>query len=375
MKNSSIWSYDQRKDNCRLFILAAVVVAVLSLQAFSKAYRPQGNDFKCYLQAAESINNKTNPYDSIKYFPYIYPLTTAYFMIPLTKLDYSLAFAFWLCLNYFCFIYSIVLLYRMNQSRIGADVLHLVIVIMAVVEIIQNNILNGQINFIVLFLIIKAWDLYRMEHRSRGMVCLAFAASVKLLPVIIVWHFIVRKRFRDVSVFTVALGFFLFLPALIIGTDILSYYHSYLAKFLIKKVGCMSTAFFGTPFSLSGILSSYLPLPDYEFVLKVFSVLIIVTLLFMLSRKDSNFSLDTLLIYLMSMLLINPVSETHHLALYIPAVIIIMFRLKDKPKPIYIFFYILQFLLLYFGRGLDSGIAIFSSLLITTTLLLKLKKE
>src|SRR3954467_250331 len=76
----------RRKDRLAWVAAAIVLTGVLLIQAETKALRPIGNDFTSYLDAARALAHGHNPYLASERFPYSYPLTLAWLLIPVSYL-------------------------------------------------------------------------------------------------------------------------------------------------------------------------------------------------------------------------------------------------------------------------------------------------
>src|SRR5919107_1810454 len=89
-----------RRKDCVAWLAASVLLtAVLLVQAEAKALRAFGNDFTAYLDAARALAHGQNPYLASERFPYSYPLTLAWLLIPLSYCPVWLAAAAWFAVS------------------------------------------------------------------------------------------------------------------------------------------------------------------------------------------------------------------------------------------------------------------------------------
>lgn len=138
-------------------ILLCLLVIELFIQTMGKALRPHGYDFTTYYLSARALIEGTNPYQNPSIFPYIYPLSFAFFITPLALFSHETASAIWFLLSILALFGAgklIYLLLSQEGYKIDKSKLPLLILIFLVVLItpVQNNLLNGQINIVLLFL-------------------------------------------------------------------------------------------------------------------------------------------------------------------------------------------------------------------------------
>ncbi|MGB4850876.1 MAG: hypothetical protein WBQ38_01050, partial [Ignavibacteria bacterium] len=68
--------------------------------------RAGNNDFTSYMLSSKALLENTNPYNNGSPFPYVYPLTLAFILIPFTLLPDIPLQILWFILNVF-FLYKI----------------------------------------------------------------------------------------------------------------------------------------------------------------------------------------------------------------------------------------------------------------------------
>jgi hypothetical protein len=329
-----------------LIVLFVTVMSVFCIQMYGKAYRPDGNDFTSYLLSAKALLGGGNPYDTGSPFVYIYPLFLAFVLIPLSFLPYWLATLVWYLLNLSALIIAcdISIDYLFKQwglKKERALLPPVVIMLLLMSEIIQNHLLNGQVNFIVAALMVLFFKYFHYRNKKRwwAALFLAMAISIKLVPLILIGYILFRK---DIKFLTVTIGItalLAFLPYILVGNKMISYYTYYFHYFLLKKITTTSKNFFTGSFSYSfhHFLSSIFPSLKDAFWAKGFSVLAVLTPIAAVEirriRKGyPGRNIWIFNLYLVAILLITPISETHHLAFYIPAVVVLGISILFKSE-------------------------------------------
>jgi hypothetical protein len=145
---------------------------------------------------------------------YIYPPLFAFLLIPLTALSFKTASILFVLFNYFCFLGSIYLLWKMIDSEFFK--LSLFVTLLANFKFLENHINNNQVAFLLIFLSLFA--VHTKKDILTG-ILLSLAIVIKLTPGIFVLYLLYKKRYIAV-LYTIAFFFaFLFLPSL--------YDHSY----------------------------------------------------------------------------------------------------------------------------------------------------
>jgi hypothetical protein len=370
-----------------LILLFISVIVIFCIQMYSKAYRPDGNDFTSYLLSAKALLNGGNPYDTGSPFVYIYPLFLAFVLIPLSFLPYGLAVLLWYLLNLSALIVScdILIDYLFKQWGLKKERVLLppvIIMLLLMSEIIQNHLLNGQVNFIVVALVVLFFKYFHCQNKKRWLAALflAMSISIKLVPLILIGYVLFRKDIKFLLGTVVFTSLLAFLPYILAGDKTISYYSYYFHNFLLKKITTTSKDFFSGPFSYSfhHFLSSIFPSLKNFFWVQGFSILAVLTPITVVEirriRKGypgQNIWIFNL--YLVAVLLITPISEMHHLAFYIPVVVVIGISLLFKSE--YCDRYRLAlfaciFVTLLLGSVWNPGILYFTSIVLVYILML-----
>jgi alpha-1,2-mannosyltransferase len=302
-------------------VALALLILVLAAQTWHKAHRPDGNDLTSYLSASAALVQGSSPYEAVTPFPYIYPLFPALALIPLTVLPYGAVVLLWFGLSVAALGWSLALFARREtpDGRLTDAVPIAAIVLFLLIDVVQNNLLNGQINFVVLACCAAA---LAASRAAAAAVWWAVAISTKLVPLALAPWWILRNRISVVCGATVIALLLMLVPLTLTDSDIvLRYVDGFVGGSLAS----------GAPeddlrFSLYGVLGPtahavpWLPL--------VCAVLVIAAAALVDGRRGRDADDHVAFaLYLAAIPLASPKSETHHLAFAIPAAYICALRI------------------------------------------------
>lgn len=331
------------------FCLVGLVTLVFMFQMYHKAYRPQGYDFTGYLQAADALWNGQSPYtvSSPSYF-YAYPMFFAMIMVPFTLLPYSVANLLWFCINVASLGYSVYLALTLMSARLGTTLgrhlyVPLTCVAFLLIELIQHNLLNGQVNFLVLLCCLLFLKASQDKKEVRAAFFLSVAISVKLVPLIFLMFLLFRRKYTILACTVLFSLIFCFSPCLLLGNDGLPAYNEYLHTFLFKKLADPSgdlSHLVEAPedgdrpdifFTVYGLTHYFWPETAGALWRKPMGLLVVLIPVMVLEwtqRKTGNGKNTSWVfnIYLVAILLLSPWSETHHMAFLVPGVCLVFIK-------------------------------------------------
>jgi glycosyl transferase family 87 len=305
-----------------LWLLGAVIAAVLFAQTWSRAHRIGGIDLTSYLEASRVLVHGGNPYLPSASYPYIYPLFFAFALIPFSFVPADLALLLWYVMLLGALLWTTRAVLRLAYPGLGTRALTPFVAMLFAVSypVIQSNLRNGQANLVVLALCILALDANRDGSEARGAFAWAVAIAIKIVPAVLVPFFVRRSRWRVVVVAFVTVAALSLLPVVTMGTAALSLTRSYLASFVS---GSFSASHGADPldFSAGGILVSVASgVPT--FWLRAIGALAPIAVAVVADwRTRANATADMLAFarYLAVIPLSSPKSEVHHLAFALPA--------------------------------------------------------
>lgn len=324
--------------------LQAVVIAISLLflyQTYRKAFRDIGYDLTSYLLAGEAFLADANPYQTEAAFPFIYPLFLCVVIIPLTFLPYWLSVLLWFAANLAALFFSAKVLLRLYNKAIPSKKIILLYCFsfLLLYGIMNNNFLNGQINMLVLLLCTLFFHYYLNSRKMVAGWLLAAAIVTKLTPAIFVVYLFFKKDFRSLLLLIPQMAVLaLLLPMLFTGSRVIGLYEHYFQTFILARLsgGAAEAA---VSFDLTPVLQFLLPgLPPFiSFCLAVALVLIpiVYTQLTIKQPGNSAHRHEVLIfsLYMLAMLLISPMSETHHLIYMYPAILLLLYSLAFGQNP------------------------------------------
>jgi alpha-1,2-mannosyltransferase len=344
----------QRAMNVAALIALVLVLGVLLVQTWAKAHRADGYDFTSYLLSAQALLAGSDPYRTQTPFPYLYPLFLAWLLIPLAVVPYGVAVLIWFAASSAAGLASIHATLGLDGSRDRApwpgSLAAVALFFLLFLPILQNNQLNGQANlFVLLGCVLFIRDL-------------AAAIALKLLPAVLCVYLLVDRRLRTLLT-TVALAVaFCLLPATVTGGRILDYYAEYSRSFLR---GTLVPGPDVPGYGAAGLRQAVEETAagrgtHWPHLLLAAIVLVAVVVIHLraraVARRDTSVLLPAL--YLVSALLMAPISEPHHLVLLIPAGVLLTRKAATprgadwKPfRPALALFWICLYLDGPFGHG------------------------
>jgi alpha-1,2-mannosyltransferase len=329
----------------RILAAAAIVATiVLGAQTWHKALRPGGNDLTSYLLSARALWDGQSPYGLETPFPYIYPLFLAFVLIPLAALPYGAAVVAWFAAS----VAALGAVFVESAFRRIADggrrsaELAIAATVLITFNIIQNNLLNGQVNFFVVLCCALAVAAAQDRKEVAAGAWLGAAIALKLMPALLVVYLLVRRQFRAILVAIVTALVLALAPALLIRgsaagfvesgfSRITAVYSQYLRELLLPM---MTTPEGDTVLAYS--VASVVQRATGAGPALWFDVLCAAAVLGLIAALDVRIwhrrgdHLTAAVAYLTAIVLISPKSETHHLAFAIPAVALCFSKLLGE---------------------------------------------
>jgi hypothetical protein len=357
--------------------LAAIVATIFLAQTYQRSYRASGNDFSTYLAASRAFWSGESPYDLALPFPYVYPLLLAAVLGPLTLVPYWLAVLVWFLLSVACLAYVVWAVVRVTittggglpppfayAAGAGVVALH--------TGIVQNNLLNGQVNLVLLALLVAAVRTSMRTRIAQPAGAVGSAIAVKLTPLAVLPYFVLRRRWGLVTAalaVALALGT---IPALWLGPDGLPHAAGFLGRF---AGDAFASATFREhqplTFSVGGVLAVASGLsPLVASVLGAIGVGVLVLVIEQRGRlaHQGAAAAWTYAAYLVAIPLVSPMSETHHLAFLIPAACLVTCAAISRERPLPLAWCVGLFAAcLVTAQLLTSGIVYLAAMLVLLT--------
>lgn len=318
-KGGIIPSFINKNKESIIFIFFFCIVALLLIQTFNRALRvPYGNDFTLFLQASEIFFEYKNPYENFSTFIYIYPQLLCVLIYPLTLLNYNISIIIWFLLSNIFLLLSYLEFLKLCKITVSSKkkLFYFSLLYLSLFSIIQDNLLNGQVNFFILFLIILFFK-YLKQKPLLSAIFLSLSISIKLTPLIFTVFLFGNKNIKSlILTYIFSLIFIFIIPLLFIPFDtMMDNYIYYMNKFILYRTQNFDPNNLHAGFSLTMFISQLFG--KFSFIIS--SLLCISYLIYMQYIKDDN----NLIIsgYCLSIILISPMSEQHHLILIYPLLI------------------------------------------------------
>lgn len=284
-----------------------------------------------------------------------YPPITAIIMIPLTVFDAIQAKNIWMIINVIVLFFCVLLV----KNLFLISLTDIIFIFSLTGYSLINNFAFGQFYIVLLFLILLSLYLAEKGYLLLSGLLLGFATIVKILPVILIFWFIINRKWKSVFYSTVSAAVFFIIEWIIFGKEISSqYWFSILPGHLNSDLILQSPYAFSFQSWNSLLLNLFVyneqfnQFPGYNsislyFILKyliygLVSLSVVINIRTLLkSKKSGN---DLLLILFIGSLLLLPASATYHfILLVIPFSILLKsdsFSLREKTAVFLLFFFI-----------------------------------
>jgi len=199
-----------------------------------------------------------------------------------------------------------------------------VVVTIITFDILQNHFINGQVNLVVMALLVLFFESSRRNEEFKASLFLSMAIAIKLVPMIFVGYLIFRKKIKSIVYVALITPSLMLLPAIVTGKKIIAYYQSYLHGFILDRVGIaggLNTSHI--EYSLQYFLRKILQHKHESFLIMLFAAFMVCIPIAWQEieawkKKDTENNIWIFALYLIAIPLISPMSEKHHLVYLIP---------------------------------------------------------
>lgn len=266
-----------RKRGFRRILAVAALVAAFAVCGFDyvrynihAVWRQATlNDFKHIYLGAHAVKRGFSPYDPQtlallgmregidRLNPYVYPPFTALLLQPLTAFGVGTAGRIWIAANHLFFWASAILLLRTlirgplrrsmaaPRTRRTIRVLLLLALAFAASHPMFRTLSAGQLTVLLMVLIAAAAFAESRNRSFAAVSLLAVAAMVKVTPGVLILHYVVRRDWRSVGVFAIAMVVLLLLSVAAAGWEM---HGEYLPLLRDMGYGKSTWALFGEAF-------------------------------------------------------------------------------------------------------------------------------
>ena len=312
---------------------AVVATAVLGAQTWHKAFRPGGNDLTSYLLSARALWDGQSPYGLDTPFPYIYPLFLAFAIVPLAILPYGAAVIGWFAASVAALGAILLGPTKLGTSEGGrrwtsGSAVAAAAAVLVTFNVIQNNLLNGQVNFFVVLCCALA---VKQTRAIAAGAWLGAAIALKLMPALLLVYFVVRRQFRAILVAAATALVLALAPSVLIlsgsGAEVESGFsritavHAEYARGLLMPMMTTPAGDAALTYSIASVVQRVAGVGPALWIEVLCAAAVLATIAagdLRTGRRDGDDRAAAA--YLAAIILISPKSETHHLAFAIPAV-------------------------------------------------------
>lgn len=318
----------------------------LFFQTFGLDLSGNGFDFLLFIETAQRTSQGISPYTGIEespYSSYLYPPVLAFLMIPLSWLPIHISGIVWFILNVAALFGSLWLLESLRNGlspqRYYLRGLFPVFILIFILYIpLQNHLKNGQMNLMALFFLLLSLRQYILDKKITSALAMAFALSIKPLPIAVLLYFLVRRSWAVLSMTFILMALFLLLPYLTMGDALFSayrqYFHTLFYVFPADNFPKGDYQIYTTVYDAVTYLIPVKTLAFRQIILIILCLCVLLMDAFWLSVKRREESLLLVWsLYLLLTLWIVPISEKHHLVLLLPALYVVGARALFQYTP------------------------------------------
>lgn len=334
----SAWMARQRyqpRVQVTVVVVALAVLAFFLAGAYGKARRPGGYDVHCFLAAARAVRAGLDPYLADMPIRYNYPLLPGTAAVPLTFLPEAVVHAGWFLASLAAWLAAAALLVgRWTGDRGPGLLLPLGCAALLLLGPIQNHLLNGQTDAFVLLACVLFWTDWHEGRPRRAAWWLGLGVSLKLVPALFFVPLVLRRSWPVLAAACLwVLVLSVALPALFLGTGVLSAYGHYSRALLLAELTTSAHSLqYPHCYSLYGALTRLAPAWQTSLGARAAAVLVVLLPLCALEWRASPWRrLLHLETYLAAILLLAPVSQPHHLTLLLPCAWLTALRWSAAP--------------------------------------------
>ncbi len=189
-------------------------------------------DVRVYRAGADAVLDSRPLYDApvLWRLHFTYPPFAAIAFVPLAALGAGFADIMWWATGFAALVAVVALGARSLGYRFGARLIvfaALFSIAVTALEPVRTTIWLGQINLVVMALVLTDLVFLRVDSRWRG-IALGIAAGLKLMPLFAVFYLVVTRQWRAAATAIVTFGATVAIGLLVIGSDARTYWTRHL---------------------------------------------------------------------------------------------------------------------------------------------------
>jgi hypothetical protein len=345
-------STNEQKLGSQLVVLLLVVGFIsFAWQAIRPlVFNTDMYDFNSYYISAYATQKGLDPYNvetlqslaqelnipKVTDYTYL-PFNTLLFL-PLSFLPYPAAVVVWRLLNLALLVFAVWLISKTLALSLNAKAALIVGVIVFNFDPLIYNLAIGQINLLILLLIVGTAYAWTRHREVLAGVLLALGVSIKLAPAVLFLYFLWKRGFRLVAASIAAIIAFAVIAFLALGEQATRKGIASIVGFAQEDNAWIANqswrGFLARLFVGDEYISALYPAARLESVLYFAGVLVIVVLTaFVLyrSRRSGLFHLEFALV-LIAFTLISPVTWVHHLVWLLYPLVVLAVACVDRKQ-------------------------------------------
>lgn len=352
-----------KKNKNSLLLIALIIYCVDPLAIWMLKQGMVFPDFRSFYVAGLSVLNSVNPYDivavkeyalSIKLsgyiYPYLYPPILASALQPVSVLPPIASAIIWLSINSLFLCSTFILIYRWFCQRDESSEYQLPISILLVFLValpFHANLQMGQVNIIVLYCLLLSFYFSEQQAFFKSGFFLAVASLIKVTPAGFLVFFLFSGQSKVVKSFLLcSLALIMFFYPL--GADFElwhAFFHS-VASTMSNDVTGLSLKTQVFNYSLIQSLSRLFESQLLVYIVYFFQLIVMSFMaLFLTFKLQGQYKRFSLLLYCLLMVLLAPITYTHHLIYLLPGLLFFyVYLLCFETRKLVIVFSILLFL-------------------------------
>lgn len=261
-----------------------------------------------------------------------HPPAAVLLALPFCNTGYHHAYIAWSVFSLALMVGSVVAVARQPNVEYRTWLLFPIFAIILSSNALIHQTIQGQLNLILLALIVASWAWERGGRSSLAGVCIGIAAAIKIFPAFLMLYFVVRRRWRAVAAAAAAFAAVNFTAALVFGpeafTDYVTKVMPELSKFRDTWPNASLLGFWSKLFDASGPFSYMDPLISAPWLVEplyLISAAIVVALTALGVRaassrqeRDTAFALCVV-----AMLIVSPLTWDHYFVLlFLPLLVL-----------------------------------------------------
>ena len=288
------------------------------------------NDFSVYMGGV-SHTLTDNPYTQKFFDFYNYSPAATLFFYPFSLLPINSAEFLFTGLSLLSLLISLILLIKLTHFKLPPYLLFAISYLLLRFFPTRLTLALGQINLIVLLLIILAFYWFTSKRQVASGVSLALAFIFKFNPAILLLFFLLKKQWRVIFSFFGTIVTLHLLAILAFGWPLTAYYYTKVLPSLLSQTGFATMQRTYMNQSLTALLGR---LGIYDTQHLILKLVIILPLLYLISRriiKSTKLSelLNFNLLVVFMTIFLPTFSWQHHYVFLIPAIFLL--SLKNPP--------------------------------------------